>query len=145
MLEFWNTVLSSVYWADRQWGEDCNCECGRSGVGGRYVWECCWRWPQWYEGWHRKGFTVSSYKKKIKKIKAVMPPFWQRCTLETWHMMSQPHPINWEEGILPDVYDPLITENTLCIHRTPSWCGTANEVGMCSSWIPRTINLEILW
>ena len=32
----------------------------------------------------------------------------QRCTLETWHMRSQPHPFNREEGILPHVYDALI-------------------------------------
>ena len=37
------------------------------------------------------------------QIKAVMSPFWQRCTLETWYMRSQPHPFNWEQGILPHV------------------------------------------
>ena len=42
------------------------------------------------------------------QIKAVMPPFWQRCILETWYMRSQPHPLNREEGILPHVYDALI-------------------------------------
>ena len=47
--------------------------------------------------------------------------FWQRCTLETWYM-SQPHPLNREEGILPYVYDTLIHLNTLppCMHKTSS-------------------------
>ena len=51
-----------------------------------------------------------------------MPYFWQRCTLETWHMRSQPHPLNQEEGILPHVYDALIFPNTPppCVHRTSS-------------------------
>ncbi len=47
------------------------------------------------------------------EVKAVSPLFWQRCTLETWHMRSQPHPLNREEGILPHVhvYDALV-DNT---------------------------------
>ena len=53
---------------------------------------------------------------------AVMPYFWQRCTLETWHMRSQPHPLNHKEGILPHVYDALIRPNTPPprVHRTSS-------------------------
>ena len=38
--------------------------------------------------------------------------FWQRCTLETRLMRSQPHPLNRKEGILPHVYDALVRENT---------------------------------
>ena len=50
------------------------------------------------------------------QIKAVVPPFWQRCILETWYMRSQPHPLNWEEGILPHVYDTLIRGGTPHMH-----------------------------
>ena len=52
------------------------------------------------------------------QIKAVMPPFWQRCTLETWYiyMRSQPHPLNQEEGILPHVCDTLIRDDTPHTH-----------------------------
>lgn len=59
---------------------------------------------------------------KNTQVKAVMPYFWQRCTLETWHMRSQPHPLNREEGILPHVYDSLIGPNTPPprVHRTIS-------------------------
>ncbi len=46
---------------------------------------------------------------------SVSPLFWQRCTLETWHMRSQPHPLNREEGILPHVYDALV-DNTPRVH-----------------------------
>jgi len=53
---------------------------------------------------------------KNTQVKAVMPYFWQRCTLETWHMRSQPHPLNQEEGILSHVYDALIRPNTLPLH-----------------------------
>ncbi len=49
------------------------------------------------------------------EVKAVSPLFWQRCTLETWHMRSQPHPLNREEGILPHVYDALV-DNTPRVH-----------------------------
>ena len=58
--------LSLVYWADGQWGE--GCECGRSGVGAGYAWKCCWRWPQWYEMWHKIGSAVSSHTKINSKI-----------------------------------------------------------------------------
>ncbi len=42
----------------------------------------------------------------------------QRCTLETWHMRSQAHPLNREEGILPHVYDALV-HNTARVHGPP--------------------------
>ena len=44
--------------------------------------------------------------------KAFMPPFWQRCTPETWHWRSQSHPINREEGILFHVYDTHYWEHS---------------------------------
>ncbi len=35
------------------------------------------------------------------QVKAVTPLFWQRCTLETWHMRSQPHPSTGRKASYP--------------------------------------------
>ena len=32
----------------------------------------------------------------------------QRCALEAWHIHSQPHPMNRESGLLPQLYNLLI-------------------------------------
>ena len=41
----------------------------------------------------------------------------QRCALEAWHIRSQPHPMNRESGLLPQVYNlliqPSVTSNLL--------------------------------
>ena len=34
--------------------------------------------------------------------------FCQRCTLEAWHIQTEQHPMNRDEGPLPSVYNPLI-------------------------------------
>ena len=62
---------------------------------------------------------------KNTQVKADMPYFWQRCTLETRHMRSQPHPLNREEGILPHMYDALIRPNTP-LPRVPEQTATQN-------------------
>ena len=36
----------------------------------------------------------------------------QRCTLESWHIRRQPQPLNRERGMLPTVYDQLITQTS---------------------------------
>ena len=57
------------------------------------------------------------------QIMALMPKFYQRITLETWYMRSQPHGLNREEGVLPSVYNTLISGSRECVHRT---AGTSN-------------------
>ena len=40
------------------------------------------------------------------------PLLQQRCTLESWHIRRQPQPLNRERGMLPTVYDQLITQTS---------------------------------
>ena len=67
------------------------------------------------------------------QIMALMLKFYQRITLETWYMRSQPHGLNREEGVLPSVYNTLISGSRECVHRT---AGTSN-------WLPGTCCLPI--
>ena len=42
------------------------------------------------------------------KVLDFNPRLNQRCALEAWHICSQPHPMNRESGLLPQVYNLLI-------------------------------------
>ena len=41
------------------------------------------------------------------------PHYRQRCALEAWHIRTEPHTMNRDEGLLPTVYNPLIQQ----LHR----------------------------
>ena len=41
------------------------------------------------------------------------PHYRQRCGLEVWHIRTEPHTMNRDEGLLSTVYDPLIQQ----LHR----------------------------
>ena len=41
------------------------------------------------------------------------PHYCQRCALEAWHITTEPHMMNRDEGPLPTVYNPLIQQ----LHR----------------------------
>ena len=41
------------------------------------------------------------------------PHYCQRCALEAWHIRTEPHTMNRDEGLLSTVYNPLIQQ----LHR----------------------------
>ena len=78
------------------------------------------------------------------QIMTLMPKFYQRITqLETWYMRSQPHGLNQEEGVLPSVYNTLISGSRECVHRT---AGTSNWLlGTYCPPICARVTCAIVW
>ena len=47
-------------------------------------------------------------------VEGCHPHYRQRCAQEAWHIRTEPHKMNRDEGPLPSVYNPLIQQRHRC-------------------------------